>query len=258
MLTEQTIEKLHQMRLRGIAAAYQESLERTGDHDLSFEDRFGLMVDREWNERQNRSLKRRLQLAKLREPACIEDVNYRHPRGLDRSVIERLATCQWITHHDNVLLTGPTGVGKTWLACALGHQACRDGFSVLHARVSRLLDQLRLAHADGSYARELARLARIDVLILDDWGLEVLGADQRRDLLEVIEDRRGARSTIVTSQLPVHAWHDTIGDPTIADSILDRLIHQAHRIALDGPSLRQKPPTERPTDPDTTTGPAAP
>jgi len=239
VLHEQTHEKLVQMRLRGMAAALQQSLEQPAESDLTFEDRLGLMVDREWNERQDRSLQRRLQIAKLREPACMEDVNYRHPRQLDKSVFQRLATCQWIRSQEGVIFTGPTGVGKTWLACALGNQACREGFSVVYRRLSRLLHQLRIARADGSYAKELARLARIDVLILDDWGLAVLEDEERRDLLEVLEDRRGLRSTIVTSQLPVAQWHDTIGDPTIADSILDRVVHQAHRIELDGASLRK-------------------
>ena len=242
MLHEQTYEKLVQMRLRGMAAAFQQALEQP-DAELSFEDRLGLMVDREWNERQDRSLQRRLQIARLREPACMEDVNYRHPRQLDKAVFQRLATCQWIRNHETVLFTGPTGVGKTWLACALGNQACREGYSVVYRRLPRLLHQLRIARADGSYAKELAHLARIDVLLLDDWGLAVLEDEERRDLLEVLEDRRGLRSTVVTSQLPVAQWHDTIGDPTIADSILDRIVHQAHRIELGGTSLRK---TKRP------------
>jgi len=169
----------------------------------------------------------------------MENVNYRHPRGLDRSVMQRLATCQWVKEHDAVLITGATGLGKTWLACALAHQACREGYTSTYARVPRLLHTLGLARADGSYVRELARLAKADVLILDDWGLAPMGEVERHDVLEVLEDRHGLRSTIVTSQIPVAKWHDTVGDPTIADAILDRLVHRAHRIEMTGHSLRK-------------------
>jgi len=197
-------------------------------------------VDREWTKRQDRRLTNRLKGARLREPACLEDVNYRHPRGLDRSVMQRLTTCQWVKNHEAVLITGATGLGKTWLACALAHQACREGYTALYVRVPRLLHSLTLARADGSYVRELARMARTDLLILDDWGLAPMGEQERHDMLEVIEDRNGLKATIVTSQVPVANWHDTIGDPTIADAILDRLVNRAHRIELKGPSLRRK------------------
>ncbi len=240
MLNEETHNKLVALQLHGLAAAFRGYLDQThGRDELSFEERFGIFVDREWTERQQRRLTNRLKSAKLREAACLEDVNYRHPRGLDRSVLQRLATCQWVKDHDAVLITGATGLGKTWLACALAHHACREGYTATYARVPRLLHALGLARADGSYVRELARLAKADVLILDDWGLAPVGEVERHDLLEIIEDRNGLKATIVTSQLPVTSWHDTLGDPTIADAILDRLLHRAHRIEMKGPSLRK-------------------
>lgn len=239
MLNEQTHQKLVAMKLYAMAAAFQEYLDKIDDAQLSFEERFGLLVDREWTEREQRRLNRRLRTAKLREQACIENIDYRHPRNLDRSVIQRLATCQWIANHENLLVTGQTGVGKTWIGCALANQACRQGYSALYTRLPRLLHNLNIARADGSYVKELTRLAHTDLLILDDWGLAPLGDRDRRDILEILEDRHGRRSTIVTSQLPVDKWHEHIGEPTIADSILDRLVHNAHRIQMKGASLRK-------------------
>ncbi len=240
MLNEETHEKLVAMRLRGFASGFQEILDQKGPDKLSFEERFGILVDREWTERQERSLKRRLQIAKLRERACLEDLDYRHPRGLDRSVMQRLGTCRWLTEHENVIITGKTGVGKTWIACALGDRAARDGRSVRYFRLPRLLESLRIARGDGSYEKILGQIRKTDLLLLDDWGLAPLPDGGRHDLFEIIEDRHGRGSTIVCSQIPIKKWHDTVGDPTIADAILDRLIHNAHPIELKGPSMRKK------------------
>lgn len=240
MLDEQTYQKLMEMKFYGLASAFQEYLDQKGGEKLSFEERFGMMVDREWSERKERQLEQRLKKAKLREQACMEDIDFRHPRNLDRSVIRKLATCKWVLHHENILITGATGVGKTWIACALANKACREGHSSIYVRVPRLLYQLAISRGDGSYIKELTKLAKASVVVLDDLGLLVLDDPQRHDMLEVLEDRHGLRSTIVTSQFPIEKWHDTIGDPTIADAILDRLIHNAHRIELKGDSIRKK------------------
>jgi len=207
---------------------------------LSFEERVGMLVDQEWTDRQSRKLTRRLAQAKLRDQACLEDIDYRHRRGLDRRLVARLSTCQWIEESQNVILIGATGVGKTYLACALANKACQESKTALYRRVPRLLNELALARADGSYARLLARWAKVDVLILDDWGLAPLKDQERRDMLEILDDRYGKRATIVATQLPVKHWHKTIGDPTIADAICDRLVHAAHTIALSGDSMRKK------------------
>lgn len=240
MLNEQTHQKLVEMKMYGMLAAFEEFLDQPGKDKLSFEERFGLMVDREFTERQERKLTRRLKIAKLREQACIEDIDYRHPRKLDRTVMQRLATCRWVANHENIIITGPTGIGKTWIACALSHKACLEGHPILYKRVPRLLHDLSIARADGTYVRELAKLARAHVLIIDDWGLASLGDLEQRDMLEVLEDRYGIRSTIVTSQLPVKKWHDYLGDPTIADAIMDRITSNAHRLELTGHSMRKK------------------
>lgn len=242
MTDEQTFEKLSGMRMNGIASALREQLTSPESVDgLTFTDRLAMLVDREWNERENRSLTRRLALARLRDKsACIEDIDYQHPRGLERSVLQRLATGAWITKKQNVILTGPTGCGKTYLACALANKACRDGHSVVYRRLPRLAQDLAVARGDGSYARLLARWAKTDVLVLDDWGLAPIAESERRDLLEILDDRHGLRSTIVVSQLPVKEWHRLVGDPTIADALLDRLVHNAHELRLKGESIRKK------------------
>lgn len=240
MLTNPTIELLREMKLAGMADALAEQL---GDPDtaaMCFEDRLGLLVDREQATRTDRQLKTRLTQARLRMQACVEDIDYRSRRGLSRTVVRGLATGRWLTDKVNVLITGPTGVGKTYLACALAQQACRQGRRALYVRLPRLCHDLDLARADGSYRKQLGKLARHDLLVLDDWGLAPLSPAGRRDLLEILDDRYQCRSTLITSQLPVAKWHQYLDDPTLADAILDRVIHNAHRIELDGESLRKK------------------
>jgi len=240
MLNQQTIEKLHLMKLHGLADAFRAQLEITEASQLSFEERFALLVDQQWLWKENRALDRRLRAAHLKERGVIEDVDYQHPRGLDRKLVRTLSSSDWVRQHQNLLLLGPTGIGKTWLSCALAQKACRDGFSVLHKRTAELFRELAVAHADGSIGRVLLRLSRTDVLLLDDFAMAPLKDSERRDLLEICDDRYQRRSLILTSQMPVAHWHEQIGDPTIADSILDRLIHNAYRIELKGESLRKK------------------
>jgi DNA replication protein len=238
MLNQQTIDQLLRMKLKGMSYAYQEQLQQPAQ-DLSFEERFGLIVDREWTYREDHRLKRLLKVAKLREPACVEDIDYRHPRGLDRSVLKSIVSCQWITKSQNLILIGPTGSGKTYLACALANQACRLGFMTLYVRISKLLQDFQIAKADGSYSKLLAKLAKLNLLIIDDWGLTPLTPAERRDLLEILDDRYNRGSTLITSQFPISTWHELIGEPTIADAILDRLVHPAHKITLKGDSMRK-------------------
>lgn len=240
MLNHPTVEKLHELRLLGMHDALIEQHELPEIDALSFEERLGLLVDREITARANRRLKTRLTKAKLKQIAAIEDIDYRARRGLDKSLIATLANGTWIHDGLNLLVTGPTGVGKTWIACALAHKACRDGYSVLYQRLPRLLEELSIAHADGRFAKLMRSFARTDLIVLDDWGLAKMTDQQRRDLLELIDDRHGSRSTIVTSQLPVEHWHDVIGEPTLADAILDRIVHSAYRITLKGESMRKR------------------
>jgi DNA replication protein DnaC len=240
MLIHPTLELLQRLRLTGMYKALQEQLQMPEIDSLSFEERLGLLLEREMTERETRRLKTRLKQAKLRENAAVEDLDYRARRGLDKALMTRLASCQWIGEHLNVLITGPTGVGKTWIACALAQKSCREGFSARYLRLPRLLQQLGIARADGSYPKLLAEIARIDLLVLDDWGLTPLNDEQRRDLLEILDDRFNARSTLVTSQLPISHWHEYLADPTLADAILDRLVHSAYKLDLRGESMRKK------------------
>lgn len=239
MLNHPTYEKLTRLKLFGMARAFADQDALDLDH-LGFEERLGLLVEHEVSDRYGKTLALRLQRAKLKPNTTAEDTDYRHARGLDKALYQRLLTGRWLSEKQNVLLTGPTGVGKTWLACALAHQACRQDYSAYYVRLPRLLDELSIGRADGRYMKLLRQLAKIDVLVIDDWGLAVLDDAHRRDLLEVLDDRHGARSTVVTSQLPMDHWHAAIGNDTLADAILDRLVHNAHQLNLKGDSMRKK------------------
>lgn len=239
MLTHPTMERLQELGLRGMADAFAEQLANPTSQELDFVERFTLLVEREATLRSSRRMERRLKEARLRHDAIFEDIDLRLSRKLDRRLVLSLADSQWVTRHRNVLITGPTGIGKSFIACALANKACRDGHTVLYHRLPRLLGELALAKVDGTYGSKLGTLARARVLVLDDWGLHPLTEAARRDLLELLEDRYGRGSTVVTSQLRVAGWHEAIGDPTLADAILDRLVHNAHRLELDGPSVRK-------------------
>ncbi|HYQ92309.1 MAG TPA: IS21-like element helper ATPase IstB [Candidatus Competibacteraceae bacterium] len=240
MLTHPLLNQLQQLKLTGMFHALQEQLQMTDLDHLSFEDRFGLLVDREVTERAKRRLQYRLQKAKLHQSACPEDIDYRHPRGLDKALMQHLLSSRWLDEHLNCLITGPTGVGKTWVACALAHQACRQGYTAHYLRLPRLLQDLALARADGRYPRLLREYAKTHLLIIDDWGLTPLTSDGRRDLLEILDDRHNRESTLVTSQLPVAAWHEYLNEPTLADALLDRLVHNAYTLNLSGESMRRR------------------
>ena len=236
----QLIQQLRTLRVTGMVEALEQQLEQPGTHsDLSFEERLGLLVDREATYRDNNKVQRLLRAARLKLQAYPEDVDYQHPRALEKSQFASLLSCQWIEQHQNVLITGPTGCGKTYLGCVLATQACRQGYSVRYFRTSRLLDSLAIAHGDGRFTKIINQIAKTDLLVLDDWGLEKLTLGQRNDVLELMEDRHASRSTLITSQVPIQNWHTSIGDATLADAILDRLLHNAHRMKLKGDSMRR-------------------
>ncbi len=239
MLTQPTLDRMNAMKMFFMVDAFQRQLASTQSSALSFEERLGLLIDAEWSGREQRKLDQRLRTARLRHSASIEDVDFKAHRGLSRDLVLSLGRGDWLRERQNLLITGPTGVGKSYLACAFAERACRSGFTALYLRAPRLYQELAVSRGDGSYGRLLARLTRTQLLIIDDWGLAPLKDQERRDLLEVVEDRYERASTLITSQLPVKAWHEVIGDATLADAICDRLVHCAHRLELKGPSLRE-------------------
>ncbi len=239
MMHHPTLDKLQQLKLTGMLRALQEQEGIPDIRAMPFEERLGLMVDREMTERDNRRMQTRLRMAKLKQNSALEDIDFKTPRGLDRSLVMKLAGCEWVAEHLNVLITGATGLGKTFLACALAHKACREGYSSHYVRLTRLFQELDIGRADGRYAKLMRQFAKADVLILDEWGLAVLTDQHRRDLLEILDDRYNMRATIITSQLPVAHWHEAVGDPTLADAILDRVVHNAYKINLSGKTMRK-------------------
>jgi DNA replication protein DnaC len=256
MLTHPTLDQLRELKLDGMAQAFVELEAQEEVRNLTHAEWLALLLDREAANRGTRRFQGRLRAARLRHSqAAVEDVDYRTPRRLDKALFQQLATCRWVAEHRGLLVTGPCGVGKSWLSCALAHKACRDGYTVHYARVPRLFADLDLAHGDGRFARLFRMLVRVDLLVLDDWGPDRLSASQRRDLMEIIEDRHDRGSILITSQLPVTTWHEVIGEPTLGDAILDRIAHNAYRLELDGPSMRKLRSGEatEPTPPVSTT-----
>jgi DNA replication protein DnaC len=239
MLVIPTQDKLRSLKLYGMLRSLEEQSASEQYTDLSFEERLGLLADREITEQENRRLSSRLQRARLRQQACMENIDFKTSRGMDKSLIKSLSSCLWLKDHLNIMITGPCGVGKSFIACALGHRACLQGYTVLYLRAPRLFSDLAAAKGDGRYSRMMKSFAKTNLLIIDDWGLSVLTDFERRDLLEILEDRHNCQSTIITSQLPVKHWHETIGNPTLADAILDRLVHNAYTIDLKGESMRK-------------------
>ena len=240
MLTHPTIDKIKALKLYGMAKALEDQQQMADLHELAFEERLGLLIDREQTERESRRLQTRLRKAKLSQPACLEDMDWQAKRGLDKSLFLKLSSCEWIASHLNVLLSGPTGVGKSYVACALAHKACMEGYTAEYRKIPRLFSELGLAKGDGSYGKLLLRFAKTDLLVLDDLGLAPFTEEARRDFLEILEDRHGKKSTLITSQFPIAKWHEMIGDPTLADAIMDRLVHDAYKITLKGESMRKQ------------------
>ncbi len=240
MLTYPTVEKLKEMRLKGMANAYEDQMQTPDIASLCFDERLGLLVDREQTERENRRLKTRLTKAKLKQQACMEDIDYSDQRKLDKAQLLDLGSCRWLREHNNLLVTGGTGAGKTYLACALAQKACREGYTSLYLRLPRLFGDLTIAKGDGRYSKLLTRYSKVDLIILDDWGISPMNGENRRDLLEILDDRYEKKSTLITSQLPVNKWHRYLEDPTLADAILDRVVHNAYRVDMGGESIRKR------------------
>lgn len=250
MLTHPTLQHLRAMKLDGMAQAFQEQLELNNVKDLVFEERLALLIDREMVTRDNRGFARRLRNARLKQQATLEDLDYKHPRNLDAKLVRSLSGCDWVGERHNLIITGPTGVGKTYLTCALAHQACRRGFTALYAQTGRLLQELAMTKGDGRYLRLLNQIAKTHLLVLDDWGLDNPTPEQRRILLELLDDRYERGSTLIASQFPTELWYENLNDPTLADAILDRVLHNAYRIELKGESLRKTKKKLPPPDPD--------